>query len=85
MDGKYTSLPTQHQDAQWCPRNFLHRHRLVFHVEQRPCETLQALPQDLAEALSQLDATAPRAKEQTTAPGCGVFAATRILPTELYR
>ena len=61
------------------------RDRLLLRPVRFVQRSTEALPQDLAEALSQLDATAPRAKEQTTAPGCGVFAATRILPTELYR
>lgn len=29
-DGKYTSAATFAADCAWCPRNFLHRHRVVF-------------------------------------------------------
>ena len=29
-DGKYTSAATFAADCAWCPRNFLHRHRVAF-------------------------------------------------------
>eukprot|EP00434_Breviolum_minutum_P035325 symbB.v1.2.031262.t1/scaffold3610.1/size53317/2 len=60
MDGKYTSLPTQQEDAQWCPRNFLHRHRLAFQQQGRQFEVFEALPADLAAALEEIDGTKNR-------------------------
>ncbi|CAE8584061.1 unnamed protein product [Polarella glacialis] len=68
-DGRYTSTATFLSDQAWCPRNFLHRSRLVFSA---PCastggvsctgattkaqlvEATAPCPQDLAEALAEL-------------------------------
>jgi len=55
-DGKYTSATTFQEDCQWCPRNFLHRHRLVFldrHGHQ--VEVTERLPLDLQMVLKELE------------------------------
>ncbi|CAE7612405.1 ylyB [Symbiodinium natans] len=55
-DGKYSADGTYQIDAQWCPRNFLHRYQLRFSVPQAckdvPVSFLEPLPLDLRRALS---------------------------------
>ncbi|CAE8738096.1 unnamed protein product, partial [Polarella glacialis] len=55
-DGKYTARTTFHDDLQWCPRNFLHRHRLEFHDLRGVLQVAtEELPTDLAAALGGLE------------------------------
>eukprot|EP00929_Paragymnodinium_shiwhaense_P087340 TRINITY_DN47557_c0_g1_i2.p1 TRINITY_DN47557_c0_g1~~TRINITY_DN47557_c0_g1_i2.p1 ORF type:complete len:566 (+),score=21.57 TRINITY_DN47557_c0_g1_i2:417-2114(+) len=52
-DGRYSSSRTLMRDAAWCPRNFLHRHRLVFQDASEHTQTVEVpLPTDLQAALS---------------------------------
>jgi len=47
-DGRYTAKPTFLSDRQWCPRNFLHRHRLAFRDGKgKMREAIAPLPLDL--------------------------------------
>eukprot|EP00438_Fugacium_kawagutii_P009380 Skav231286 [mRNA] locus=scaffold161:174836:179939:+ [translate_table: standard] len=55
-DGKYTSAVTFEQDCGWCPRNFLHRYRLVFaDGNGQQVEVTEGLPLDLQNALEELE------------------------------
>merc|ERR1719198_621280 len=54
-DGKYTRAQVFASDVEWCPRNFLHRQRLVFHdAAGREREATETLPDDLRKALRTL-------------------------------
>ena len=48
-DGKYTAGTTFEDDLSWCPRNFLHRHRLCFKESVCGAEhsVVEPLPKDL--------------------------------------
>ncbi|CAE8610195.1 unnamed protein product, partial [Polarella glacialis] len=47
-DGKYTDPAVFSSDRSWCPRNFLHRHRLCFQdTEGLLREAVAPLPEDL--------------------------------------
>ncbi|CAJ1357877.1 unnamed protein product [Effrenium voratum] len=52
-DGKYSSHATYQEDQAFCPRNFLHRHRLSFTLGERKC-VIEPLPDDLARALQKI-------------------------------
>merc|ERR1712151_323288 len=52
-DGRYTAPQVFSADREWCPRNFLHRYRLLFaDFEGRSHEVMMPLPADLVLALS---------------------------------
>jgi len=54
-DGKYTRVAVFAADLSWCPRNFLHRHRLQFcETNGARREVVEPLPKDLREALTHL-------------------------------
>merc|ERR1719311_1919764 len=60
-DGKYTRAQVFASDLEWCPRNFLHRQRLVFRdAKGLEREVTEALPDDLRAALAAL---APEPRE----------------------
>ncbi|CAE8640707.1 unnamed protein product, partial [Polarella glacialis] len=55
-DGKYTALETFLGDREWCPRNFLHRHRLAFQDQSGDMrEVMSPLPADLRASMRQVD------------------------------
>lgn len=55
-DGKYTSAVTFEEDCGWCPRNFLHRHRLAFvDGNGQQVQVTENLPLDLQNALKELE------------------------------
>ncbi|CAK9108163.1 Uncharacterized RNA pseudouridine synthase Caur_0901 (RNA pseudouridylate synthase) (RNA-uridine isomerase) [Durusdinium trenchii] len=63
-DGKYTSIATYRSDLHWCPRNFLHRHRLSFGRGKRgTLRVAEPLPGDLQEVLRKLEALNTQAQE----------------------
>jgi len=54
-DGKYTDPLTYSQDREWCPRNWLHRHRLTFtDTADLLQEAVAPLPADLLDVLRTL-------------------------------
>jgi len=54
-DGKYTDQVLYGSDRSWCPRNFLHRHRLTFQdTESILREAVAPLPEDLLVVLRTL-------------------------------
>lgn len=56
-DGKYCDPDVFSSDLVWCPRNFLHRHRLTFEdLEGETHEAEARLPEDLCAALRSLHA-----------------------------
>lgn len=70
-DGKYTAAEVFLSDIQWCPRNFLHRQRLVFHdAEGIEREVVEPLPHDLRTALGHLVAVGSTAAKVSLAQLC---------------
>lgn len=54
-DARYTSEMTFQEDCTWCPRNFLHRNRLVFHLAASGRMDIRSeLPSDLSICLENL-------------------------------
>merc|ERR1719198_2918009 len=54
-DGKYTRAAIFASDVAWCPRNFLHRQRLVYkNADGEQRVATEPLPSDLVNALRQL-------------------------------
>lgn len=54
-DGKYTDPVIYESDKLWCPRNFLHRHRLTFQdTEGVQREAVASLPEDLLMVLRRM-------------------------------
>merc|ERR1719221_996807 len=54
-DGKYTRAQIFDADSRWCPRNFLHRHRLAFRdAAGAERAVVEPLPPDLRAALAVL-------------------------------
>ena len=55
-DEKYSDPLLYHSDLRWCPRNFLHRFKLIFEAEGRQHVAQAGLPEDLRAALRALRA-----------------------------
>ena len=56
-DEKYSDPSVYHSDLRWCPRNFLHRFKLIFEDPEGRQHVAQAgLPEDLRQALRGLRA-----------------------------
>uniref|UniRef100_A0A7S4QTX9 Pseudouridine synthase RsuA/RluA-like domain-containing protein n=1 Tax=Alexandrium monilatum TaxID=311494 RepID=A0A7S4QTX9_9DINO len=54
-DGRYLAAKAAQADTEWCPRHFLHRHRLGFSdLARRRREALAPMPEDLLPALAEL-------------------------------
>ncbi|CAE8660970.1 unnamed protein product [Polarella glacialis] len=54
-DGRYSAVSEFLEDRQWCPRNFLHRHRLSFKDKAADLQEVSALlPADLTVVLKDL-------------------------------
>ena len=62
-DARYTSEMTFQEDCAWCPRNFLHRNRLVFHLASSGHMDIQSeLPSDLSVCLESLQSKGKQCK-----------------------